>query len=106
VKMVDKNKLTYSIGFNHLIDTQNNWLCWSYKNDTRPYVSNTRTQHLWKNWMFDIWQFNHGGILQGLQPKVQFMSSIIGWVFGTSMLDNGGASCYMWDTLTFFVNSL
>jgi hypothetical protein len=24
VKMVDKNKLTYSIGFNHLIDTQNN----------------------------------------------------------------------------------
>ncbi len=24
VKMVDKNKLAYSIGFNHLINTQNN----------------------------------------------------------------------------------
>jgi hypothetical protein len=32
------------------------------------------------------------------------MSSIIGWVFGTSMSYNGGVSFYMADTFIFFVN--
>jgi hypothetical protein len=44
-------------------------------------------------------QFSLGGILQGLHLKVQFMNSVISWVFGTSMWNNGGVSCYMWDTL-------
>lgn len=38
-------------------------------------------------------QFGLGGIIQRLQLKVQFMNSIIGWVFGISM----------WDTLIFYV---
>ncbi len=48
-------------------------------------------------------QFNLGGFLQGLQPKGQFTSSIIGCVYGIYVLDNGGASCYMSNTLTLFV---
>jgi hypothetical protein len=42
-------------------------------------------QHLWKKQMFDMMEFGLGGIFQGLPPKVQFTSLIIGWVFGTSM---------------------
>jgi hypothetical protein len=38
----------------------------------------------------------------GLFLKVQFTSSIIGWVFNTSMWNNGKASCYIWNTLTCF----
>jgi hypothetical protein len=53
--------------------------------------------------MFDMQQFNLGGFLQGLQPKGQFTSSIIGCVYGIYVLDNGGASCYMSNTLTLFV---
>jgi hypothetical protein len=40
--------------------------------------------------MFDMQQFDLGGILQGLQLKVQFTSSIIGCVYGIYVLDNGG----------------
>jgi hypothetical protein len=61
-----RNKLACSIGFSCLIDTQNNWLHWSYKNNPRPYVLNTKTQHLWKKRTFNMMLFNLGGILQGL----------------------------------------
>jgi hypothetical protein len=50
----------------------------------RPCVLNTKAQHLWKEQMFDMLQFGLGGIFQGPLLKVQFMNSIIGWVFGTS----------------------
>jgi hypothetical protein len=50
----------------------------------RPCVLNTKAQHLWKEQMFDVLQFGLGGIFQGPLLKVQFMNSIIGWVFGTS----------------------
>jgi hypothetical protein len=46
-------------------------------------------------------QFSVGGILQGLLPRVQLISSIIGWVFGTFVWDNGRVSCYMWNTLPY-----
>jgi hypothetical protein len=42
-------------------------------------------QHLWKKWMFDMLQFDLGGIIQGMFPKVQFTSLIIGWVSRISM---------------------
>jgi hypothetical protein len=45
--------------------------------------------------MFDMQQFDLGGILQRLQPKVQFTSSMIGYVSSIFVSDNGGASCYM-----------
>jgi hypothetical protein len=68
-RWLTRNELTYSIGFNRLVNTHNNWLCWNYKNDIRPCVLNIRMQHLWKNRMFDMQQFNLGGFFKGYNRK-------------------------------------
>jgi hypothetical protein len=83
------NKLVCSIGLSHLTNTQNNWLDWSYKNDTRPCVLNTKATSLEEADVryVAIWCLWYS---LGLLLKVQFMSLIIGCVFGTSMWDNGG----------------
>jgi hypothetical protein len=71
------NKLASFIKFGHFINILNSWLYRSSKMDVRHCVLNTRLWHLWKMPMFDMLQFNVGGIPLGLLVKVWFTSSII-----------------------------
>lgn len=93
--MVDKEWFVSFVGLNHLTNTQNNWSCQSSKINTRHYAMNIKMSPFSNKKMFNMLQFNVGGVHLGLLVKMQFMGLVIGWVSCMFVWNNGESSWYV-----------